>query len=601
MCGFLFAVSSAGPWDPVRFNAARDALAHRGPDAADSAFLDHHTVALGHRRLSILDLSAAANQPMRQDALWVVYNGEIYNYPELRKELEQRGCVFRTHTDTEVLLHGYRVWKDGLCEKLRGMFAFALWDDETETLYAGRDHLGQKPFYFASVDGRFVAASEIKAITALLGRRFPMRRESLLEFLVCDYVPEPFTWYEGIQSLLPGHYLKLKRRSGSWAWGTAEYWSFRPDPHPRPIRPEQAREEMGRLIEREVRAHLQSDVEVGAFLSGGVDSSCVATVAGAALNHPLKTFSIGFGSADEDELPLARQTAARIGARHFERTVRMEELRQALDRVLTVFDQPFGDSSLAPTYEVSELAAEQVKVVITGDGGDEVFGGYWHYHKYLTLPEWSFSSWPALRHSWAARWAGLAAWQARLNFGHQVMTERNARRVLAPALAGALRDHDPCWQFRAHWRPELDPFRRAQWLDIKCYLPGDILVKVDRCSMRHSLETRPPFLAAGLLEYMLNLPAEVKNPGGEFKGLFRDWLRNRVPDGVLHAPKRGFGITDALWSDFLADERVERAMRAGVERGLFSADAMELSRRNPGLAWRMIQITQALESGLFAG
>ena len=275
MCGILLAIDLRKPLDRGRFDTARDTLTHRGPDAEGTVILANGSVGLGHRRLAIIDLSASANQPMQLGGLHVTFNGEIYNYQRLRAELENQGCVFRTRSDTEVLLHGYRTWGEAMCARLEGMFAFAIWDEAARTLFAARDHVGQKPFYYHLKDTQFVAASEMKALASYLGRPLTLRPESLVDNLYFGYIPEPHTWYRDVLTLPPGHSLTAKPDGDTIRCEIRQYWSFTPPVEPLDIDAREAADHLGHLLESTVADHMLADVEVGAFLSGGVDSAGV--------------------------------------------------------------------------------------------------------------------------------------------------------------------------------------------------------------------------------------------------------------------------------------------------------------------------------------
>ena len=593
MCGFLTWISSATSADGAVFDAARDRLAHRGPDAARTARLRDGRVMLGHRRLSILDLSEAGNQPMRRGELWVVYNGEIYNYPDLKRELEQQGCVFTSHCDTEVLLHGYRAWGADLPRRLVGMFAFCLWDDAAGELLAARDHAGQKPLYYAWDSERFLAASEVKAIVPLLGRPPTLRRESIVDFLVYDDIPDPFTWHREIQSLPPGHALKLSFDREHPAPRITAYWAFTPDPRPSPARFADARDALGSLLERSVRMHQLADVEVGAFLSGGLDSSAVVALEASQRREPVRTFTVGY-TGETGELPLARLVAEHCGCRHTEAMLEKDGMDAAFSRSLELFDMPFGDPSQFPTYEVSRLAAQDLKVVLTGDGGDEVFGGYWDLKKYLgDPPRETWNPFTLYRH-WRQRDQRRRAWQATYNFGHSPASPGQIRTWLGPELAD-LREYDGWWFYKQHWREELDPFRRAQWLDFKTYLPT-VLKKVDRCAMAHSLEARCPILHPELMQFAFNLPTEVKNPRGEFKYLYREWIRARglVPDALFRAPKQGFGVAHPAAGHIRQDPLMRGQLESAVRAGWFNDQALSDAPAYWSRVWRFALVAKSL-------
>jgi asparagine synthase (glutamine-hydrolysing) len=609
MCGILFAMDLREPLDRVRFDAARDTLAHRGPDAAGSTVLANGAVGLGHRRLAIIDLSASANQPMQLGDLYITFNGEIYNYRKLRDELEKDGCVFRTRSDTEVLLHAYRIWGEAMCPKLEGMFAFAIWDEASRTLFAARDHVGQKPFYYRLKDTEFVAASEIKALASYFGRPLRLRHESLVDHLYFGYIPEPHTWYRDVVTLPPGHSLTAKPVGAKIGCEIRQYWNFTPPLKPLAIDAEEATDQLGRLLESTVADHMLADVEVGAFLSGGVDSTGVVLLASRLSGKPIRALSIGFGEAD-DELERARESAHRFGAIHSVELVHESAFRQSIDKVLQLFDEPFIDTSLVPTERVSALAAQQVKVVLTGDGGDEVFGGY-QYGRQL-------SPWidpPRGRQRLVKKMQVKSTlWLNRLAYTvlgekwwleHHDPLRRDAflwrlRSLLGPDVRSEVRDYDPRWAIDKDRIEGLDPFRQAQWSGLKLELPSKLLVKVDRCTMAHSLEARAPLLAPRLVEFLLSLPTAVKNPKSDwYKGLYRNYLRGHVPDSVLSAPKRGFQIPDRwrpLPESALRDVKLERCLDAHLLR----RGSLGRVIRRPRLAWQLLQLERALADGLMA-
>jgi asparagine synthase (glutamine-hydrolysing) len=591
MCGFLFAFSPVKSVDPGTFNRARDCLAHRGPDDAGSAFLRDGQIALGHRRLSILDLSIHGHQPMYGEGIWALYNGEIYNYPELKRQLEQLGCVFRSHCDTEILLHGYRVWGKQLPKRLIGMFSFCLWDEHSDTLFAARDHTGQKPFYYYRDGNCFVAASEPKAIFSLLGDRPPMRRESIKEYLIYNDIPDPHTWYENLSTLAGGHSLTLLCQSGVNVPHVEEYWTFRPpESVPRKVNFASACDELGDLVRRSVAMHQLADVEVGAFLSGGLDSGGVVAVTSGQRRNPLKTFSVGYDN-DEGELPLARQIASSYGCTHAEMNLGSQAMLDAIERSANLFDMPFGDNSQFPTYEVARLAARQVKVVLTGDGGDEAFGGYDHMNQYMGRAPMEFSSLRdglySIRH-WRAR---TRKFQSSLNFFYACETNQKVDSILGPTFSD-LQSHDGWASYKKHWYPELHPFRRAQWNDLKCFLPM-VLKKVDRCTMAHSLEARSPFLFPELIEYMFKLPVEVSNIKGMLKYLYRQWLsrHNLLPESILTAPKIGFSVSSLVATS--AAVKLSLSNRVDFLRDIgWIADAgVKMAERDWMTSWRIAMLS----------
>jgi len=560
--------------------------------------------------LSILDLSSAANQPMQLGSLWITYNGEIYNYPELRRELEKMGCIFRTGSDTEVLLHGFKMWGESLCDHLLGMFAFAIWDDYSSKLFIGRDHVGQKPLFYSEGNGIFIVASEIKAIRPLLKRQLHLRQESVLDFILYDYVPDPFTWYKEVKSLLPGHHMTVKKNDLSFDVKINEYWDFTPNPDPCLISTKDATDMMAEAIETSVKSHLLADVDVGAFLSGGADSSCVVSLASKYTEHPLRTFSIGFGSPDEDELPLARKTAKMVGSIHQERIINRNDFLDSSERVLQIFDQPFADTSLVPTESVSAFAAEHVKVVLTGDGGDEAFGGY-NLGTYISptlnnkVRQQKNTTKSELKQlltymvsNFYFKLFGSKKYYDQVNFPQYVHSANRAKGLFGSAFSAELANYDHRWVHRLYQSNGLDPFRQAQWYHIKFILPGKMLVKMDRCSMQHSLEARSPFLSHKLIELMLNMPTTIRNPDEDwYKGLFRSWLADKVPTDVLKAPKRGFAVPKT-WTPTTSYEYKEKLLKNCTEAAFVSPSSLQRILSRPKLLWKFLQIEGALDAGL---
>lgn len=596
MCGILAAFSVKKVIDIGKFTVARDTLTHRGPDGAGIEILANGRCALGHRRLSIVDLSEAGHQPMKLGHLWVIFNGEIYNYQELKSILEAKGCEFRTRCDTEVLLHGYQQWGAKLCERLEGMFAFAIWDNKKQAFYCGRDPLGQKPLYYAKHEDTIYIASEIKAIKALTGHVFRMRRDSFYEFLIYDYVPSPSTWYEGISELKPGHQMEVCVVDETFKFKTNRFWNFELDPDPAPVRKKEAIEALLSVISKSVDKHLLADVEVGALLSGGVDSNCICYEAARKLNNPLSTFYVGFGEKIGKERALARNSANSIASKHYDEVVQPRDIPKALERSLALFDQPFGDPSQLPTWEIAKVASQHLKVVLTGDGGDEIFGGYWSYGQYSKFPPFNFRSLTECLQSFRIRRIGLKRWQdLHENFTHFSLLEPIVREIVS-------KDYhleDGYWHFREHNQGGPDIFRRSQWVDLKTYLPGSVLEKIDRCTMAHSLEARPPFLGKQLVETILSLPVSQTNPRGGYKSLLRTSYRRKISQNILDAPKTGFSGPDKFWEGFSGMSLVTDAIHHLYKLGLLAPDAESIATKNFRVAWRLALVSQCIRAGYF--
>jgi asparagine synthase (glutamine-hydrolysing) len=611
VCGIAgFADLTGRPADRGLLARMTAVLAHRGPDG-EGFHLDG-PVGLGHRRLAIIDLFTGA-QPMgsADGRLWIAFNGEIYNFRELRADLERRGgWRFRTNSDTEVILAAYDAWGTACLRRLRGMFAFALWDGERRRLLLARDRVGIKPLIWARHRDRFFFASEIKAI--LEDRSVPraIDWEALRDYLTFSYVPAPRTIFQVIRKLPPASYLLLDVETGRH--GIHRYWDleFRPDE-----RPSEAEwlDGLRHRLDDAVRSHLVADVPVGAFLSGGMDSSTVVALMARAQDRPVKTFSIGFDQADFDELAWAREVARRFGTDHYEMVVKPDAM-EALPRLAWQFDEPFGDASALPTYYVAKITREHVTVALSGDGGDENFAGYRRYARALALHERLDAapvrfSLPLLRLA-SRLLPDTARGQGYLALLGAPGLERYFRMVTFQTEASL--DHLLGPEARRHLAPALDPgvFRRLaeagrvedlvsalQYVDIHTYLPDDILTKVDRASMLVSLEARVPLLDHLLMEYLATMPSSLKLRAGEGKYLLKGAMAQTLPAGILSRRKMGFGVPLAQWfrselNGYAADVLLSRqaagrgfVARAAVQRLLAEHAA---GRDRSAMIWMLL-------------
>jgi asparagine synthase (glutamine-hydrolysing) len=551
VCGICGIATRGGPVERGRLEAMSATLVHRGPDS-DGLVVDG-PVGLAARRLSIIDLETG-DQPIANEdgTIHVVQNGEIYNYRELRGELERAGHRFRTHGDTEVLVHAYEEWGDGFCERLRGMFALALWDSARQRLLLARDRFGIKPLLYDERGGALAFASELRALP-----RGEIDLDALEAFLAFNSIPAPLTIFHGVRKLQPGHVLV-------WEDGRVRVTQYA---RPAPVDAADVRdgdeaelvEELRARLRDSVRAHLVSDVPVGVLLSGGVDSSTLAALAAQESAEPLRTFSIGFEERSFDELAEARLVAERYGTRHRELVLR-PDAALLLPALADAFDEPFADSSALPTYLVSRLAAEDVKVALSGEGGDELFGGYYTYAADLLAPR-------------LARVAGLVrplVERLPTSAGKASFDYKAKRFVRAAHLPPLERHH--AWKeiFSAEARAELtgrrSPFdpvdllrarfaetegaellARLQDVDLGLYLADDLLVKTDRASMAHSLEARVPFMDTVVAGLALALPTRHKVRGLRKKLLLRKAVEPLLPRSVVHGRKRGFSIPAAAW------------------------------------------------------
>jgi len=569
MCG-IFALIAKNAAPPVGdWDAVLNSIRHRGPDGENIIALPG--CRLGHVRLSIIDLDTGG-QPMSFDdgRYWITFNGEIYNFRELRNELLLLGSCFATASDTEVILAAYAKWGRACVDRLRGMFAFALWDRQESRLFCARDIFGEKPFYYAlGQKGELAVASEISALIASRTVVPQLSLAAVDAFLALGYVPPDRTIYSNVSTLPPGHTLE-------WCDGTlktSRYWQ--PAAATQPIEMGEAAERLGELLKQSVGRQMVSDVPVGAFLSGGLDSTTIVALMRQQGSRPIKTFSVGFGE-HINELPYARAVAKKYHTEHHEIELGTPLVGEMLERMAVVFDEPFADTSNIPTYLISEFARRQVKVVLTGDGGDELFGGYsWTYPALVKSGEVARSTawwillrslsrltnhrWPALSLYSAA--CGLAArspdmWARQV--AQHVQIRRPGRRSLWGRRAGEVESFEPGGYYTP---PEwMRGANRGFYFDLTSYLPGDILVKVDRAAMAHGLETRAPFLDRDLAEFALSLPVNLKVEGRTTKRLLCEACSHYWPDELKDRPKQGFGVPLDVW---LARPDV-RALRARI-------------------------------------
>jgi asparagine synthase (glutamine-hydrolysing) len=556
MCGIAGIVSRGGPVRPEDLDRMAGRQRHRGPDDSGIWLSSDARAGLGHRRLAILDPTPAGHQPFSDPDrdVHLVYNGEIYNFRELRAELEGAGWTFRSHTDTEVVLRGYQEWGDAVVDRLRGMFAFGIWDGPRRRLFLARDRLGIKPLHWAESGDLVAFASELKGIEASPIEDRSVDVSALWDFLTYQYVPTPKTPWRAVRKLPPAHVLVHENGRTT----VSRYWSL-------DFTIDRTRDErslvdelLGRL-EESVRMHMQSDVPVGALLSGGIDSSAVTAFASRAA--PLRTYTVGFDVAAVTESAFARTVAERFGTAHVERILPLEAARIAFAGLFDWLDEPFADTSLVPTSLVCEVAREDVKVALSGDGGDELFFGYRRYAKAIrhrgrdVLPAAVRRTLaPLLARRLPAASAGrrsLLRWgmdgPARHAFLSGGMTRPEKEDALPGDVVARFAGYDDYWLFRRHWREDLDPWSRQQYVDLMTYLPDDLLTKVDRAGMRASLEIRPPLLDHRFVEFAATIPADVRVRGGVQKAVFKRALRDILPDGILDRPKQGFSIPTESW------------------------------------------------------
>ncbi len=558
MCGLSGIVDFQQPPSLELLERMRQALTHRGPD--DSGVWQQGPAGLCHNRLSIIDLSANGHQPMitADGALAMVYNGEVYNFQALRQELEQAGCAFRSHSDSEVVLQAYRHWGESAFARLEGMYALALWDSRRQCLLLVRDRFGIKPLYLYRQGSRLTFGSEVKALLAA-GIPRQLNPIALHEFLYYGTALGGKSCFEGVTKLEPGHLARFDRNGLELSQYVSIY-----DVQPVQDTLDQATERVRELLSAAVTRHLISDVPVGVFLSGGVDSSAITALASRTLGGRLQTFSVGFDFAGKmNELEQAAAVASHFGTEHHELMVSCKELPELLERLVHCHDEPFGDEANLPLYLLCQQLGGKIKVVLQGDGGDELFGGYFRYsrlnHRRLFrllgipaslvapfLPGTS-KAYRALRTLTALRDPDESRQMAWLMA--QEHPDHPPYDLFSNAFAATLRQSDPFARYGAfHARfAALDPVQRMLYTDSGIILPDTYFEKVDKSTMAWGIEVRVPFVDTQLAAYVMGLPAHMKVRGWQKKFLLRRALRGIVPDFVLDSPKKGFGVPMSRW------------------------------------------------------
>jgi asparagine synthase (glutamine-hydrolysing) len=592
-------------------------LAHRGPDDEGMVFLkDGHAVeikkpfgislgkngfdvGLGHRRLSIIDLSAAAHQPMSNEdgTIWIVFNGEIYNFQEIKGDLVKRGHFFKSKSDTEVILHAYEEWGVESLNYLRGMFAFAIWDSTMKRLFLARDRLGKKPLVYFSQNGRFAFASEIKGLLQLPNIERKVNNIALHHYLTYQYVPSPDTIFEGIKKLPPAHYL-LYDRGGNLK--VQQYWKLHFNCTPQTATPLQGLSDRIRTeLEESVKFRLISDVPLGAFLSGGVDSSLIVGIMAKLSKNPVKTFSIGFEEKEFDELSYARMVSEYFGTDHHEFIVKPNAI-EILPKLVWAYNEPFADSSAIPTYYVAQVTKEFVKVVLTGDAGDENFAGYRRYLfgqwvPFLTkVPEkirkevlppclksaTAFHIKEAKLNRLADFIESLSQNQAR-NYAEQIkiFNTKEKTNIYTEEFRTRMEKIDPLdFLLKKYEDSGTDNFlERLLYVDINSYLPEDLLVKMDIATMANSLEARVPFLDHKFMEFVASIPSQLKLKGSKTKFVLKAAFKDFLPDSIFTRKKMGFGVPVSRWFRNELKEYVYEILLdpRTLDRGYFKREGVE--------------------------
>lgn len=625
MCGIagIFHLEVAKPVAESRLHAMADALAHRGPDG--SGVWTAPGIGLAHRRLAVIDVSGSP-QPMRSgDGRYAIsFNGEIYNYAELRTELRKRGHVFETDGDTEVLLHAYREWGSAMLPRLNGMFAFALFDAMEQTVMLVRDRLGVKPlFYVPQADGSIAFASELKGLLALPGLRREPDLRAVEDYFALGYIPDDACLLAGFRKLPAGHVLILER--GKPLPPARSWWDVDFSMRAKGSRADLIAELRHRLRDA-VSSRMVADVPVGAFLSGGVDSATVVALMSELSAAPVETCTIGFEESALDESRRAADMAERFHTHHRQRIVRSDDF-SAADRLAALFDEPFADASALPTLRVCELARETVTVALSGDGADEAFAGYRRYRFHAAesrvrglLPDGLrrpvFGTLGSLypKADWAPRWLRARTTLQALAYGEAEAYARSVG-VLVPEFRAQLFSESftkGLQGYRAEDRyitamqqaPARTALDRAQYADMKIWLPGDILTKIDRTSMSVGLEAREPLLDHRLVEFAASLPSSLRLTGGQGKWILKQAMRDHLPYDVLTRPKMGFVTPLSAWFKGPLAQEASRLSSASVllETGWFQPETIRKAAKDhqAGIAdhgrllWQLIMLEKAM-------
>ena len=562
MCGITGYISLTNSIEPAQLKKATSLLQHRGPNAEGFYFNDNNKIGLGHRRLSILDLSNAANQPMHSSngRYIIVFNGEVYNYKELAKTLSDKGASLKTTSDTEVILQLFCERGVNCFKELNGMFALAIYDIQKNVLTLARDHAGIKPLFIYHNDNEFIFASELKAIQSIKNRNLDINRKAIAYFLHLGFIPHPFTIYNKTEKFPAAHYIQLNVNANNFNCinsQTLPFWSLKKIVAKETIKDEKtAKKILTNLLFDSVEKQLISDVPVGTFLSGGIDSSLITAIACQVSDRKINSYSIAIDDGKFNESKYARQVADHLQTSHHEFNVKEKEVMELIDKLVPLYDEPFADSSALPTMMVSRLAKNDVTVTLSGDGGDELFMGYGAYNWANTLNKKWISSirYPLFEASKLMsdrykRAGNLFAYSRKANLKSHIFSQEQyffSESELKYFLA------EDSFNFENenknfHTERKLNAAELQSMWDYKYYLPDDLLVKVDRASMHYSLETRVPLLDYRIIEFAFNLDSELKIKASSMKYLLKEVLYGFVPEKIFKRPKWGFSIPLKKW------------------------------------------------------
>lgn len=566
------------------FDKMRDTQAHRGPDNAGSWFSDDGFIALGHRRLSFLDLSETGHQPMSNEdnTLWLTCNGEIYNYKELRALLIIKGHAFKSASDSEVLIHGYEEWGTDMLKRIKGMFAFGIWDTTKKKLFLARDRFGIKPLYYAHLKDKFLFASEIKAIHLEPSTTLTIDYTSVLDYLNYRYVPSPATIWNEVAKLPPAHYLVYDYKSNTIET-YSEYWKLRPGNEMAGLK--NVVERVDELLYQSIEQHIRSDVPIGSFLSGGYDSSAIVYYLHC-LGYTANTFSIGFENWGQSEHQYAKLVANKFNMPFFH-TLAGEEKFELVDRLMYFYDEPIADISIIPTFMVSSLAAKHNKAVLSGEGADEIFCGYWWQKRIATMPSFSNIWWKKIIGSVINGYSGFLTKEYADAMAMGRFSGKEIKELVHPDMENYLR-YDSDWLYRQNLNKTISPLKNFQSMDIKTFMGELVLTKIDRSSMANSLEVRVPFLDHELVEYIFSLNEKAYFKPDVIKFPLYENIKQSLPDVILKREKQGFVGPDSYYMNI---DRYAHVLTDGclVKQHIIKADSLKvlITQKDHWRLWKL--------------
>ena len=538
MCGIIGAWNFKEKINLEEFVRLRDMLSHRGPDGAGIYVNENENIALGHRRLSLIDLSETGTQPLFNEdkSIWLTVNGEIYNYRDIRKELISKGHIFNSTSDSEVIVHGYEEWGTAILDKLKGMFAFCIYDKKKKLFFIARDRFGIKPCYYYHLNNVFLFASELKSIVSYHGFVKEVNPESICNYLTYRYVPSPQTIWKNTYKLPPAHYLIIKENQEV---AITEYWKL--EANNKHFSQEYLIKKTDELLKYSIQGHLESDVQIGSFLSGGYDSSAIVYYMNR-LKYPTKTFSIGFKDWNQSEHQFAEIVSTKYKTEHSSEILDQSSL-DIIDDLVNYYDEPLADISIVPTYFVSNLASGKVKAVLSGEGSDEIFAGYTWHHNYNKSVLWDKIN--SLKNSFnGIKKYSLLDYANAMAMG--LFDKNNLKEMMGTDFQKSIPEN-PFWFYDQHFKPEMGHIKSFQYLDVKTFMGELVLTKIDRASMANSLEVRVPFLDHELVEFLFSLPEKDYAKKNIQKFLLYENIKNSLPKEILDRKKQGFVGPDSYY------------------------------------------------------